>query len=309
MSPAVSRSGQIAFVSERDGQPDVYLMNPDGSNVRRLTTSPFANSEVAWNEALDLTQLSWSPDGKRLALDTIGGKIDPSCSHNCVTWQVWTIGAGGGRLRRVTTNGRSPAWSPSGGRLAFESGLQPYGEAESLTVSRVDGTAAVDLTAFNHEPSIGPAWSPDGRRFAFNSWTSDAGGPLHVEVARRDGSARRRIAIGRQPTWSPDGQSIAYVSNGHLYTIDPLGKRSRRLTGAKEQVFAAAWSPSGRSLAFVAGAPSPTFQQKDLRLETVRADGTGERLVKREPAGTTLWSGPIWSPAGRILLSLELPAS
>lgn len=306
-SPAVSRSGQIAFVSARDGQPEVYLMNPEGSNVRRLTTSPFASSTVAWDEALDLTQISWSPDGKRLAFDTKGGTIDPSCYHNCVTWQVWTIGAGGANLRRVTQNGRSPAWSPAGGRLAFASGLQPYGEAESVTVSRLDGSRAVEISAFNNEPSIGPTWSPDGSRLAFNAWTTSAGGPFHVEVVRNDGSGRRRIATGRQPVWSPDGRELAYISNGRPYTIDPLGRNTRRLTGKSEQVFAAAWSPGGGSLAFVAGTPSPTFAQKNLRVQTVTADGKTKRLLRREPAGTTLWSGPIWSPAGRILLSLELP--
>jgi hypothetical protein len=59
----------------------------------------------------------------------------------------------------------------------------------------------------------------------------------------------------------------------------------------------------------VAGSPSRTFEQKDLRIETVTADGKHLRLLKRETAGSTLWSGPIWLRGGRIILSLELPSA
>ena len=54
---------------------------------------------------------------------------------------------------------------------------------------------------------------------------------------------------------------------------------------------------------------SRTFEQKGLRLEIVTADGRTRQLLRREPAGTLLWSGPIWLPGGRIFLSLELPSA
>jgi Tol biopolymer transport system component len=52
-SPAVARDGRIAFVSTRGGTPDLYVMNRNGRNVRRLTDS---SSGVAWDEALHLTR-------------------------------------------------------------------------------------------------------------------------------------------------------------------------------------------------------------------------------------------------------------
>jgi hypothetical protein len=68
-SPAVARDGRIVFVSTRGGNPDLYVMNGDGRNVRRLTNSASDGSGVAWDEALNLTEASWSPRGDRIAFD------------------------------------------------------------------------------------------------------------------------------------------------------------------------------------------------------------------------------------------------
>jgi Tol biopolymer transport system component len=94
-SPDGSR---IAFVSVRDGNPDVYVMNADGSGELRLTNSPAIDTDPAW-----------SPDGARIAFSS-----DRNGNHD-----IYIMSADGSGVTRVTnspTLDRYPAWSPDGSR-------------------------------------------------------------------------------------------------------------------------------------------------------------------------------------------------
>lgn len=94
---------KIAFTSNRTGENQLYLMNSDGSNQRRLTKTDVEG------EAL---QPAWSPDGSKIAFMSGLGK----------TREIYIINTDGTGLRRVTTNSEydgSPAWSPDGSRIAY----------------------------------------------------------------------------------------------------------------------------------------------------------------------------------------------
>jgi TolB protein len=113
-SPAVARDGRIVFVSTRGGSPDLYVMNGDGRNVRRLTNGASDGSGVAWDEALHLTEASWSPRGDRIAFDGRYMVRGRDCPRLCANWRVLVVESNGGGLNEIARNARAPAWSPDG---------------------------------------------------------------------------------------------------------------------------------------------------------------------------------------------------
>ena len=189
----------------------------------------------------------------------------------------------------------SPAWSPSGARLAFDAGTR-------IALMNRDGSGFRLLnqqTADDGEP----AWSPDGTRLVF-SGPRTAGGPRDVYVLNLRRGAMRRLTFrgGRSPAWSVRGR-IAFVrgSRGHkpglrpgtgdIYTVRAGGRALRRITfhGGADP----AWSPHGTRLAFARQRRYGPFS-----LYAVRASGRGlKRLPTAEGGGSP--EHPAWSPDGR----------
>lgn len=126
--PAWSPDGrQIAFSSDRDGNREIYVMDADGANVRRLTDHP------AWDG-----HPYWSPDGSRILFESNRGPGQ--------TFEVLTMLANGRRLRRLTDNDmddKHPSWSPDGASVIFESHREGR---MGLFLVRADGTGERDLT-------------------------------------------------------------------------------------------------------------------------------------------------------------------
>jgi len=94
-------SGKIAFVSSRDGNNEIYVMNPDGSNIIRLTNNPAADFTPAW-----------SPDGTKIAFAS-------NRDGNSKIYVMNTDGSSPTRLTNEQADDYDPAWSPSGTKIAF----------------------------------------------------------------------------------------------------------------------------------------------------------------------------------------------
>jgi Tol biopolymer transport system component len=302
--PAVASDGRIAFLSSRGGTNDLYLMNGDGSNVRRVTNGAVDDSGIALAEDLAWSQASWSPRGDRIAFDGKYSASDPTCLQHCAGWDVLVVGSDGSGLRRIAVGARAPAWSPDGRRLAYESGVDPYYAAGSVTISRLDGTGSVQVKAGNSDSDVGPVWSPDGTEIAFQAASQAR---LWIYTVRADGTRKRRLTTGHNPTWSPDGRRLAFIDNYELITIDRNGKGKRRLSRQGESVLGAAWSPKGGTLAFVVGTTAGCCPL-NRRLEAVNADGTHLRIVARDHIGTEIQDNPVWTRDGkRILITVASP--
>jgi TolB protein len=216
--PAWSPDGQrIAFVSGRDFGPNdadrwkrvLYVMDADGSNVRRLTVS----TGGAWNPA-------WSPDGGRIVYEAIDGGSD----------NLWEVPADGGAAKLLfSTPGvdMQPAWSPDGTRLALVSDWVAYDFVLNIYLINADGsgfTAVTDAKVFDQRDYLEPAWSPDGSRIALvvsdrlGTWEyathvglMNASGSGVTLLPGTDGTSVSGAGVG-SPSWSPDGTMIAYTA-------------------------------------------------------------------------------------------------
>jgi Tol biopolymer transport system component len=272
-TPAWSPDGRkLAFVSRRDGNSEIYVMNADGSGLRNVTRTRSNDLDPAW-----------SPDGRAIAfVREIQKKCAPSprdtpC-NNGETYLYLVNGDGSG-LRRLTTHRArqfNPSWSADGKTIRY-----------GRYLVRADGTGQTKLP--RNVPLAG-AWSPDGQRIAFAvvprspRW-KPTDPRLGLWVINADGSNPRRVArnpASSDPAWSPDGRRIAFrrfdrlAENSDLYVVNADGSGLRRLTrhaaSVAERAHLArwfAWSPDGRTIAFL----------HNREVYIVKADGSGERRL------------------------------
>jgi len=258
--------GAIAFVSDRDGNGEIYLMNVDGGDQQRLTHN------TRWDGVP-----SWSPDGSQIAFYSHLGRY---------RWAIQVMDAEGGNLRQLTDNDAcdgEPSWSPDGLRIAFTSDAECTARSREVYVMNADGGDQRPLTQ-NDADDFGAAWSPDGTRIAF---TSDRDGNEEIYLMNADGSAQQRLtdddASDYAPDWSPDGTQIAFISNRdgdfEVYIMDVDGTNLRQLTHDDAEDWFPVWSPDGTQIAFCSRRDGGDF---DIYL--MDTEGTRLRRLTDSPA-------------------------
>ena len=269
-----NQNGLIAFTRYRlQDNPlwsEIYVANPDGTGVRRVSSSPTA---VLDNHA------QWSPDGKLIVFDR--------CRNVCT---VWAVDADGTHQRRLTpacpadrpppvcSDDSNPSFTPDGrhivfvhasGRIEHQSKDDWVASSEIVQRDLRGGKLTVlrRLQGFRGDYET-PQVSPDGTKLVFRIENSDRARPENGEalfVVNLDGSGQRRITPwsmrGANPTWAPDGSRILFASivpAGHLapgtnlYTVRPDGTDLRRITnvGANHYVLAGSYSPDGEAVVY-----------------------------------------------------------
>jgi TolB protein len=272
----------FAFTSDRDGDPEIYLREADGTLI-----------QLTDNEVADFGAV-WSPDGSELAFvraDQAGGGDD-----------IWVMDADGSDQRRLTEPvvgeegmpalDLAPAWSPDGRKIAFASTRD--GAEPKIYVMDADGSDQVRLT--DGPPHVGdhtPAFSPDGRHIAFtSSRVSDSN--HEIFRMRADGTDVRRLTRTADgiddsaPEYSPDGSRILFSSTrggaAHdLYTMKTNGAGVRPLGGEPgrvDDVFGRWTSDGDRVLYQTFGIDEPVRDS----VWVIGTDGTDRRRVSDDTA-------------------------
>jgi len=256
---------------------DIYMVNADGTGLRLLT------------QGLDPV---WAPDGKAIAF---------------ARWEekpgIYIMNPGGEERRVFNVyNGRAPAWSPGGERVAFyyetegmtppvKFCLPPYG-CFTVIPSRPEQQwklGVVDLASGQFtQPRCGrhsfsPAWLPDGKTIAYD-------GDKGLRLTDLRGSVPPWPLADNPhdsfPVWSPDGRRVAFMHYQHdhweIYVMNGDGSGRTRLTETPfmaERPFnnvSPAWSPGGKKIAFLSDRDGP------WHLYVMDADGSNQRQILSE---------------------------
>ena len=300
--------GRIAFVSDRDGDAEIYVMNADGSGVEQLTDNDSVDRDPAW-----------SPDGGRLAFVSDRG-------NDAEFYDIYVMNADGSGVEQLTDgcSNYRPAWSPDGGRVAFSS-------RGDIFVMYLDGAGVVQLTGSPHESCsevfysdrdgdgrteayIRSAdgsfelltdydlidrnssdwftwWSPDGERILFQSHRD---GDWEIYVMNADGGDVVQLTDNEwwdlHPSWSSDGGRIVFTSDrennrcAQIYVMNVDGSGVERLTYERCTDHLPALSPDGGRIVFTS-----QYGPGDSGIFVMNADGSE---VVRLADGYS----PAWSP-------------
>ncbi len=275
-TPVPNNQRKIAFGSNRDGNDEIYVMDEDGTGVRRVTNTLSADR-----------QPSWSPDGTRLAF----------VSDREVRNGIHLMDADGTNVTRLAgIFGESPIWSPDGKRIAFTGSAQGF--SYEIHVVNIDGTGLMNVSN-NPQEDFAPAWSPDSKKLAYTSRREN--GTFSVYVVNVDGSGLRRLVEGysREPAWSPDGTRIAYVAQGdqmdtNIYLVNADGTGQKFLSGGRSfnNDVSPAWSSDGARIAFTSNRDNHYYE-----VYVMKSDGSGQTRLTNDVAHDT---HPVWQPRSLV---------
>ena len=292
--PTDAPIGRIAFSSYRDGLAQIYLINTDGSELKRMTELE-----------MGVTYADWSPDGARIAV---------VLRVEAWNFDIALLAADGAFLTFVTDSPNvldiEPDWSPDSTLIAFASDEDRFRDARAgidVYTTSPDGshrTRLTDSLAWGLENvvtfleqrqwSTSPDWHPDGRLLAFRT---NRDGNNEIYVMAPDGSGPMNLtnhpASDTDPAWSPDGSQIAFVSDRtgdeEIYVMSADGSNPNRLTQNEGKDTYPVWSPDGERIAYYSEIPG----RKNLDIYVMRADGSERSRLTTHPD----FDGyPAWEP-------------
>ena len=270
--------GKLVFSSYRESRNrQLYVMNPDGSQIRRLTHSLENESD---------SRPVWSPDGSQIAFQR--RRIINAFE---VEWdtEIYVINADGSNPRNLTQHpdtDSGPSWSPDGSQIAFASFR---GGGWNIYVMDVDGANVKRLTDNNLEFGFAarPSWSPNGEKIAYEG---QAGRDRSVFVMHANGKNPLRLSdqgdqgiVHLRPRWSPDGNRIIYtkskeanVNDASLNIMTKNGQHleTLRIPRTWALINGYSWSPDATHIAFTGREEKGEFSEDnwDIYLYDLNAD-------------------------------------
>jgi TolB protein len=267
---------KIYFISTRSGTKEVWVMDYDGQNQHAVTRL----GTISISPRI-------SPDNSRVAFASLGrdGWTIRMYSLELNRYVAFPGGSEGG-------SNQSPAWAADGSKLAFSSSRTGNPE---IWLADSSGANLHKLTAFKG-PNVAPTFNP--RTGAQIAWVSGRTGLPQIYTMDIDGSNVQRITDGGyavSPSWSPNGQLLAFSWNrkygpgdpggDDIHVIDLASKDYLQITHESGSNDFPSWAPDGRHIVFQRTIGSHT------EIWTMLADGTGQQQLTR--SGNN--SMPNWS--------------
>jgi Tol biopolymer transport system component len=313
-------SARIAFMSDRDGNWDIYIMDRDGNNVQNLTNSPAREGIPIHVAGQDKLIFASDQDGPMLdvfSIDLDGSNVSnitqaPDSNELPINWspdgetvvfasdrdgmsQIFLVGPSGAGLINLTQRDGAQSfddWSEETDQFI----LTAMSEAgPSLLITDLGGDSKQALTDGSY-PAGGGNWSPDGQKVAFMAIGPEASS-LDIFVAEVSGGEAVNLTQSPSndsfPRWSPDGSKIAFVSdrdgNSEIYVMDADGSNPTNLTNSPGQESIQgdySWSPDGSQILF-----HTNRDNSDVEIYVMDADGSNQVNLSNMP-GTDYYS--VW---------------
>ena len=241
IQPAFSPDGErIVFISDRDGNQEIYVMNIDGANQQRLTFTDDIQEDVP----------SFSPDGTLILFGgTVGGYED-----------LYLMRSDGSQVVNLTntpgSNEGRPRFSPSGQFIVYDSNSPGNWE---IYLANLEADGLGEVVQLTQRPDFNnrlASFSPLGDWIIFRSVVITSSGS-NITLVKPDGSGLVSLSSGEQdyyPSISPDGQGILFISerdgSPEIYFMDLSGGNARRLTFDEIIQNYAAFAPQGDWITF-----------------------------------------------------------
>ncbi len=257
-----AKAPDLLFVSNQDGDREVFTVSQDASTLRQLT-----------HNDRDDYQASWSPDGSRIAFTSARDGGNP---------EIYIMNADGSDQVNVTRHKRadySPQWSPDSTQLVF---CSDRSGALNLYLINADGSNLRQLTKGTMEDGehADPQWSPDGKWIGFRllNWRQKA----DLVIIKPDGLGQQNITANEEHdeltfTWAPDSREVAYTSRRqrivNVYKKTIMEDSEVQLTDLDTIDANPRWSGSGKEIAFLSS------RDDGIRAEVyvMAADGSSQR--------------------------------
>jgi Tol biopolymer transport system component len=250
-SPDVVPPGKIAFASDRDGNFEIYVMDPDGGGQVRLTE----------NTAEDYSP-AWSPDGQRLAF----------VSSRDGNTEIYVMNADGASQTRLTSNAANdlrPVWSPDGSRIAF---VTDRGGNDEIYRMNTDGSDQTNLTN-NLADDSSLSYSPDGSAIVFSSNRADSQFDLYLMNSEGRDVVRLTTSEGADVDPSVSQAQIFFQSNrdenDELYVMFFGVQTETRITSNSDFDEDPAQAANGSRVAFTSS------RDGNFEIYAMNPDGSG----------------------------------
>jgi len=326
-------AGGIAFVSDRDGNLEIYVVSSEGSYLKNITQNEGDDWDPAWSWDRRIVFISdrgggysdiWMSSADGVYQGRLTSKSNWHCYHPVfspngytITFQVvryspsqdscdvYIVNSDGTGLANLTENSNpwdfDPVWSSDGAKIVFIHNIEIY-------VMDSDGSDHNRLT-YNDDPEFSPMSSPGEGKILFLTLPYPTlvrdllpgfreYGDYQLSVMNSDGSDRMILASAAYAAWSPDGSRIAYEQGKDIYVMNSDGTSKQQLTTDPACDGQPTWSPDGSKIAFVSD------REGNEEIYVMNADGTNKINVSNNPGRdfSPVWAAtpaPYWCYAWR----------